>query len=51
MDRGNWQATVHVVTKSWTQLSSFHFHTPLEELKIHPFHVDNRLMFARERRN
>ena len=26
MDRGAWQATVHGVTKSWTQLSNFHFH-------------------------
>ena len=25
MDRGNWQATVHGVRKSWTQLSDFHF--------------------------
>ena len=23
MDRGTWQATVHVVAKSWTQLSDF----------------------------
>ena len=26
MDRGAWQATVHEVAKSWTQLSDFHFH-------------------------
>ena len=25
-DRGVWWATVHGVTKSWTQLSDFHFH-------------------------
>ena len=25
MDRGGWQATVHAVSKSWTQLSDFHF--------------------------
>ena len=25
MDRGVWQATVHGVAKSWTQLSEFHF--------------------------
>ena len=25
MDRGAWQATLHGVTKSWTQLSNFHF--------------------------
>ena len=27
MDRGAWQAAVHRVTKSWTQLSNFHTHT------------------------
>ena len=27
MDRGAWQATVHGVTKSGTQLRNFHFHT------------------------
>ena len=26
MDTGAWQATVHGVEKSWTQLSNFHFH-------------------------
>ena len=26
MDRGTWQAVVHGVAKSWTQLSDFHFH-------------------------
>ena len=25
MDRGAWQAIVHGVSKSWTQLSEFHF--------------------------
>ena len=25
MGRGSWQATVHGVAKSWTQLSNFHF--------------------------
>ena len=25
MDRGAWQATVHRIAKSWTQLSDFHF--------------------------
>ena len=25
MDRGGWQATVHGVSKRWTQLSDFHF--------------------------
>ena len=24
MDRGAWQATVHGITKSWTQLSNIH---------------------------
>ena len=28
MDRGAWQATVHGVAKSWTQLSNLHFHFP-----------------------
>ena len=26
MDRGAWQATVHVVTKSWTQLKRLSMH-------------------------
>ena len=26
MDKGSWQATVHGVAKSWTQLSNEHFH-------------------------
>ena len=26
MDRGAWLATVHGVTKSWTQFSDYHFH-------------------------
>ena len=26
MDRGDWQATIHGVTKSWIQLSNEHFH-------------------------
>ena len=29
MDRGAWQAPVHGVAKSWTQLSDFHFHLML----------------------
>ena len=29
MDKGSWQATVHGVTKSWTQLTT-HMCTPLE---------------------
>ena len=28
MDRGGWQATVHGVAKSQTQLSDFHFQFP-----------------------
>ncbi|CAN0200175.1 unnamed protein product [Rangifer tarandus platyrhynchus] len=31
MDRGAWQATVHGVTKSWTQLSDYHSHHTLNE--------------------
>ena len=27
-DREAWWATVHGVTKSWTRLSDFHFHSP-----------------------
>ena len=27
MDRGAWQATVHEIEKSWTQLSHTHTHT------------------------
>ena len=34
MDRGAWEATVHGVTKSWTQLSAFHFHFHTHK-KIH----------------
>ena len=30
MDRGDWQATVHGVTKNWTQLSDFHFQSHLQ---------------------
>ena len=30
MDRGAWQATVHGVTKSWTQLSDCHSHHTLK---------------------
>ena len=26
MDRGAWQATAHGISKSWTQLSDYHFH-------------------------
>ena len=33
MDSGAWQAIVHGITKSWTQLSKFHYtkdvHSPL----------------------
>ena len=31
MDRGAWQATVHGVTKSWTQLSDYHANRTLSE--------------------
>ena len=30
MDRGAWRATVHGVTRSWTQLSNFTFTSKLE---------------------
>ena len=26
MERGAWRATVHEITKSWTQVSDKHFH-------------------------
>ena len=29
----NWQATVHGVAKSWTQLSNFHFHVKKQQLE------------------
>ena len=39
MDRGAWWATVHGVTKSWTQLSdftfTFHFHALEKEMATH----------------
>ena len=38
MDRGDWPATVHGVTKSWTQLSNSHTHT--WSLYFQPFIVD-----------
>ena len=31
MDRGPWQATVHKVTKSWTQLKQLNTHTRTHE--------------------
>ena len=35
MDRGAWQAIVHGVTKSRTQLSNFHFHLhPLSSVSV-----------------
>ena len=35
MDRGAWQAIVHGVTKSQTQLSNFHFHLhPLSSVSV-----------------
>ena len=45
MDRDAWPATVHGVTKSWTRLSDFHFHSseltvtqhsPLLPLEVRP---------------
>ena len=39
MDGGAWQAVVHGVTKSWTQLSDFtfifHFHALEKEMATH----------------
>ena len=39
MDGGAWRATVHEVTKSWTQLSdftfTFHFHALEKEMATH----------------
>ena len=39
LDRGAWQATVHGVTKSWTQLSdftfTFHFDALEKEMATH----------------
>ena len=39
MDRGTWQAAVHGVAKSWTQLSdftfTFHFHALEKEMASH----------------
>ena len=41
MDRGAWQATVHGVTGSWTQLSdftfTFHFHALEKEMATRSF--------------
>ena len=34
MDRGAWQAAVHVVTKSQAQLSDEHFHFPQGPLPV-----------------
>ena len=34
MDRGAWQATVHGVTKSRTQLSDFHFHFVMSKTNV-----------------
>ena len=34
MDRGAWQATVHGVAKSQTQLSDFHFHSIQNSINI-----------------
>ena len=44
MDRGAWQTIVHGVTKSWTQLSSFHKrkipHRTLDHLIFQVFELD-----------
>ena len=35
MDRAAWRATVHLITKSWTQLSNTHTHTHIHTHKSH----------------
>ena len=39
MDGGAWYATVHGVTKSWTQLSNFYFHIHCTEEHLDHFQV------------
>ena len=43
MDRGGWQATVHGVTKSWTQLSNWHFHFQRKNYRIN-HHFTSRVI-------
>ena len=50
MDRGAWQATVHGVTKSRTQLSDFHFQSLLQTSPCqlqHPLEGDSILISAK----
>ena len=47
LDRGAWQATVHGVTKSQTQLNNFHFHFgdfSIWEME-HSYHPQNEFQF------
>ena len=39
MDKGAWWATVHGVTKSWTQLSDFTFTFSANEVATSPFPI------------
>ena len=43
MDREAWQATGHGVTKSWTELSNFHFQFHLTLLLHTNMKIDARL--------
>ena len=47
MDRGAWQATVHGITKSWTQLRNQHYFQTFSNFKIvikSSFEERNKLM-------
>ena len=50
MGRRAWQATVHVVTKSWTRLSNFHFsfHALEKEMATHSSILAWRIPWAEE---
>ena len=49
LDRGAWQATVHGVAKSQTQLNNFHFHFHFGDFSIwemeHSYHPQNEFQF------
>ena len=47
MDRGAWQATVHGVSKSQTQLSDFHFHFEMSTVSVRcekPAEINRKLL-------
>ena len=44
MDRGVWQATVHGVAKSRTQLSDYHFHALFFVPSVHHFSNQNCIL-------